>query len=441
MTRTLAFVLIPAMLSVFFFAATPVAAQPFGAGECTIGPGLAATLLFPYFEVDLVDPLGVGTLIAVNNGLIVPTMARVVLWTDWGVPTLAFDLYLPPFAVETINIIDLLNGIIPSTGVGADLTGFDFCDALPPFHLNPALSVNESAQLIADHTGQSGPLAFDCAGSPHPDQIARGYITVDVVDECSGVEGFLPNFTPVNSGFPYFAEGGGGDGIAIASNRLWGDIIYVDFSDNSAQGSEAIPIWANPDKFTDTDIFTFYGRFSGWDGRDERVPLPSIWDQRFLNGGPFAGGADLIVWRDTGAPLETAACGAQPSPFPLEDTTTVFDPQGDFVFLGSNDNFPLSTQRTSVDSLAVPLNFGWLQLELAQSWVQPSLNASDLFSANFNGTPIQFLCTEDPTPTVTGTDDKMARPNSSINSVPFIRDLRDPSARPIPKKSKSRSSS
>ena len=399
MTRKLVLVL---LLTCSLFAVT-ASAQPFDAADCYVGPGLAATLLFPYFEVDLANPQGVGTLLSINNGLNTGGLVRVVFWTDWGLPTAAFDIYIEGFGVETINVVDVLSGNIPSTGSGVDLSGFEFCDILPPFHSNPAVTGDEQAQLVADHTGQAGPIFADCAGSPQGDQIARGYITVDVVDECSGVEGTDAFFSPVNTSTPYFADGGSTDGIAIATNRLWGDIIYVDFTNNSAQGTEAIPVWANPTLFSDTDIFTFYGRFSAWDGRDERVPLPSIWDQRFLNGGPFAGGADLIVWRDPGSVTGPADCGMQPPEFPLSDDSFAFEFDGTLVGLASGDNYPLTTQRVSVDSLGIPFSFGWLQVQFSpagQGWIQPSLNSASLFSANFNGTPADFLCDQDPTPTL-----------------------------------------
>ncbi len=423
MSRRILLVLTIAALS----QAGPMDGQPYGAEDCYVGPGLGATLLIPYFEVDLENTLGVTTLLAINNGLNDAAMTRVVFWTDWGVPTLAFDIYLDGFDEETLNVGSVLGGDIPPTGEGVDLSGLLNCDEVPPFHSNPVLTANEVAQLAADHTGQPGPLAFDCAGSPTDDGIARGYITVDVVDECNGVEGFSPSVTPSNTGRPYFAEGGGSGGVAIASNRLWGDVIYVSFLDNSAQGSEAVPIWANPDKFTDTDIFTFYGGYSGWDGRDERVPLPSIWDQRFLNGGPFAGGADLIVWRSTGATWDTAICGGTPSEFPLRSTTEVFDLAGDGVLLADADDFPWASQRVSVDSLGVPFDFGWVQLlftpafdpsvELGQAWVQPSLNARSLFSANLNGTPVDFLCTRTPPTRAAEAPAAKARPSRSSTSA------------------------
>lgn len=392
--------------ALLFLLCTSALGQPFMGEGCYVGRGYAATLLFPYFEVDLDDPLGVGTLLSITNGRGGNVVSRVVVWTDWGIPSLAFDIFLPAFAVETINVGDLFAGTLPSTGAGVDLSSFPGCVANPPAHNNPILNANHRLQLRADHLGIQGPSITTCAGANHGDLIARGYITVDVVRQCSGVEAGQPAASPASAAI-YFTEGGGAPG-AETLNTLAGDVIYVDANANSAQGSEAIPIWSNPARFVGTDRFTFYGRFSGWDGRDERVPLPTAWDQRFLNGGPFAGGADLIVWRDPGQVTNRVACGSAPSPFPLKDKTWVCDYAGDCPLLPGDTHFPLATQRVSISSLGLALDFGYLSTTLApsdigatgahQAWIQPSLKAGSLFSASFNGTPTEFLCDSDPTP-------------------------------------------
>jgi hypothetical protein len=54
-----------------------------------------------------------------------------------------------------------------------------------------------------------------CAGEDHGDPIARGYVTVDVVDECSGIR--LEVWTPADSLYPYFSNAGG-TRIGIVSN-------------------------------------------------------------------------------------------------------------------------------------------------------------------------------------------------------------------------------
>ncbi len=397
--------------------AVPAGAQS-SLGDCVVGPGLAATLLIPYFEVDLANPAGLTTLVSINNGVSDPVLARVVLWTDWGVPTLAFDVYLPGHDVQTINVRQLFDGTVPSTGEGADLSAFEFCDLAPPDHVNPILTIDQRDQMAADHTGQLGPLFADCAGEDHGDQIVRGYITADAVDECSGVEGDGPlegpSFTPANTDWPYFAEGGDPFGIATLDNVLWGDVVYLDPVNNAAQGSEAIAIWADASRFAGAGVFTFYGRYSGWDGRDERVPLPWLWNQRFFNGGPFAGGADLIVFRDTGAPVELAECGEHPSWWPLPDTSNSRDEGAGNLFFFGNTNFPVAAERVSVGSFGIPYAFGRIQSSFGTlgapmaAWVQPTLTGLGLYSAAFHGIPALSLCDQTPPAPVAPMSEKMA---------------------------------
>src|SRR3954462_10550019 len=56
-------------------------------GNCRLANQPAPTLLIPYFEVDLNNLSGQNTLFSVNNSSYKPALARVVQWTDWGVPT------------------------------------------------------------------------------------------------------------------------------------------------------------------------------------------------------------------------------------------------------------------------------------------------------------------------------------------------------------------
>lgn len=383
----------------------PAQAQP--AGNCAIGPGTGASLVFPYFEVDLANANSLTTLISINNGGGSPVLARVVLWTDWGVPTLAFDVYLTPTDVQTINVNSLFNGNIPSTGEGVDLSDLEFCELFPPSHDNPILTDEEQGQLSADHRGVSGPIFTDCAGQTYGDGIARGYITVDVVDECSGVESANegPIFTPDNITWPYFSDDPMVNAIGTNDNVLWGDSIIVDFQGNAAQGSEAIALWANGDLFDTTGIYTFYGGYSGFDGRDDRVPLPTVWNQRFLNGGVFGGGADILAFRPLEQAPAFAACGSTPSWYPFTSGIDTFDEDADNGLRLADDLFPAVTQRVSVDDFGIPYDFGFVQVgdgaDQEQMWVQPSLTAGGLFSSQFNGSPIAFLCDAIPPMAVT----------------------------------------
>src|SRR6185295_12439602 len=77
----------------------------------------------PYFEVDRQNASGRTTLISIANAGDKAALAHVVLWTDLGVPSLAFDVYLTGYDVETINFRDLFNGRLPATAsVGQDPT-------------------------------------------------------------------------------------------------------------------------------------------------------------------------------------------------------------------------------------------------------------------------------------------------------------------------------
>src|SRR5436305_10978415 len=119
--------------------------SPAAAKTCALDVVPAATLLLPYFEVDLASPGGETTLISIDNASDQGVLAHVVLWTDWGVPTLAFDLYLTGYDVQTLNLRDLFSGTLPRTGpaispVGAlSLVTGDFpgCGATTGPHVVP----------------------------------------------------------------------------------------------------------------------------------------------------------------------------------------------------------------------------------------------------------------------------------------------------------------
>ncbi|MFN7961486.1 MAG: hypothetical protein U0002_09460 [Thermoanaerobaculia bacterium] len=81
----------------------------------------AATLLLPYFEVDLDNADGVTTLFSINNASATAVLP-VTLWTDLSVPTLDFNVYLTGYDVQTFNLRDLFTtGSVPRTAsVGQD---------------------------------------------------------------------------------------------------------------------------------------------------------------------------------------------------------------------------------------------------------------------------------------------------------------------------------
>lgn len=400
------------------------------AKPCTIDQVPAATLLLPYFEVDLDDPSGgITTLFSINNASANATLAHVTLWTDWSIPTLDFIVYLTGFDVQTINVRDIFDGFLPRTadvagdpeganvGVGISPRGNDGPLGQPDdvvwpgcagwFPIVPASAerpgLGPMPSLFRDHVRAAHVGRCD---SPHPDytgrqvaadygdNIARGYITVDVVQTC---DDRFPSD-------PIYWEGIGG-----FDNILWGDFFLVEPGDNFAQGMELVHIEAlgfcegrntttnHCETFvpaTEPGDYTFYARYET-DGTDARESLATTYAARYARGGAFDGGTELLVWRDSTLPVGPfPACGAVPDVWGAQlaaNLTVAFDEQeqseelcfrvSEFPISPPIDPteeicFPLETQRVTVgpstnipgaDPLNPTANFGWLYLDLNQS--------------------------------------------------------------------------
>jgi hypothetical protein len=392
------------VLSGLMLLAAPLAAGDL-TGNCRVANQPAATLLIPYFEVDLGDPEGRTTLVSINNSAPRPTLARMVLWTDWGIPTLAFDVYLTGYDVQTFNLRDVFNGQLPATGPDVSPTGplsqpgpgFPGCSG----SANAAVQVGGDVPsfLRAAHTGRPLPNnPAQCAASRHPWSAVSGYITIDVVSRCTPPSLSGTANTPADPS--YFAKGG--KGLASDVNVLWGDVFYINSRQNQAASQPAVSVLADPDFFHAGD-YTFYGRFNGFDSRDDRMPLSSLYYVRFFNGGPFSGGTDLLVWRDSReAGAGAVPCGSSPSwTAPGEEQLVIFDEQENASAVAKPNAFPLNSQRVSVGGTAIPAvpNFGWLMLDLwhadgthAQGWVGSLLTASGRFSAGHEAMRADDLC-------------------------------------------------
>ncbi len=427
-----------------------------GAAEiCTIDDVPAATLLLPYFEVDLSDTTaGVNTLFSVNNASATAVVAHVTLWTDQSIPTLDFDIYLTGYDVQTMSVRDLFNGNLPRTADAGSDPGdtishkgslsqdINFPGSSGPCvaaYTNPVLDNFRITNLRAAHTGINAPAYGGCLGAAYGDNIARGYITVDTVTQCNL---FFPSSATYFSG-----------GIASNQNVLWGDYFYVNDAQNFAQGETLVHIEScNGNGFQgyvgnggrdatgaswcpfSPGEYTFYGRYASVAGQDQREPLSTTFATRYINGGTFTGGTDLIVWRDSKT-IPTGlngpyTCGnpTRPSWFPLNQTDVVaFDemenPQdlcftGDVVsppLGGAQTCFPLEAQRVSLSGGNVigsdptpTAAFGWMYLNLntnvsgvaypvadpniAQAWVTTVMDADGRFSVGYDAIQLDSAC-------------------------------------------------
>jgi hypothetical protein len=386
----------------------------------TIDDVPAATLLLPYFEVDL-DGGGLTTLFSINNASAAPALVHVVVWTDLSVHVLDFNVYLTGYDVFTQNLRDLiLSGTSPATDHVGDVSpvgafsfvvnpitgvgsGAEACDDFLPY-ADPMLDATYVTHLQNSLTGQaSGLLGGLCSGFDHGDTIARGYITMDNVNVCS------LDF-PGDAG--YFLAGG--TGLANNLNMLWGDYFYVNDEQNFAQGETMVHIEASD--LLGIDDYTFYYRYSALDlhpGEDQREGLTSTFATRYVSGGAFDGGTDLLVWRDAKVDVNPFSCAiSAPSPFPLgQNQIVIFDeaenpeiPAGCTISPCPPGQeltpFPLEAQRTEVGSSALPTtpDFGWLYLNLnqfvpgqlvpfddtMQNWVTTVMDANERFSVGYD---------------------------------------------------------
>ena len=344
----------------------------------------AATLLLPYFEVDLENAQGMTTLFTVNNASATAILTHVTLWSDLGIPVLSFPIYLTGYDVVSMNLRDLLNGTLPrSASAGQDpgnlITpqgpisqdiNFASCTGRLPIPPLPAVYL---PYLRAALTG--GPSSFhsgSCVsrnlGTPG---IARGYITVNTVNSC-------PSIAPADPG--YFAS------VATFQNTLWGDYLFLNPSQELAYGDPLVHIRA--DQFaTDPELsvpgeYTFYGRFVAWAATDRREPLATNFATRFVSPkefktpakarrrAAFPPGTELLVWRDPKvAPAANPpfTCGGNPSWYPLtQEQVRVFDEQENTELPTSAQLFPAATQRVTLSTTSFPVTFasGWLFLNL-----------------------------------------------------------------------------
>jgi hypothetical protein len=385
---------------------------PAAARTCSLDVVPAATLLLPYFEVDLQSPTGRTTLVSIANAADEAALAHVVLWTDLGFPTLAFDVYLTGFDVQTINLRDLFDGRLPQTasdgqdandqispkGAQSQDVNFASCSGLLPPAAVPPAFVDHLRKV---HQGLSSPLLDSkCAAQFFDTGTARGYATIDAVRRCS-------TLTPADAG--YF----GPDGVAAHDNVLWGDFFFVDPAGNLAQGENLVRIESDPARFAGKP--TFYARYVKSTGADGREPLPTIWGARFINGGAFTGGTDFIYWRDSRHVGTSFLCSQKPSWYPIHwefERTTVFDeeenpdqPVCPITCPPSASPFPAESGRVAVggSSLAVPFDFGWWYLDmktgdfqnatgLSQAWMGTLHDAQGKFSAGLEAEPFDSGC-------------------------------------------------
>jgi len=264
--------------------------------SCDIAVTPAATLLLPYFVVDISSPPDVArtTLFSIVNVSPLPQIARVTLWTDRAFPAFSFDLFLTGYDAQSVNLRDLFTtGQLTKTSAGTLPGSLSQSNYANPNHL--ASMVTDCAQrpesippAFAEELRQiftrgysTGTLACPAQngsryflGDTHTDVI--GYATIDVVATCSARNPAVTDY--------YTAE-------LLFDNVLTGDFQIISpnpaFHDY-AGGSPLVHIRAIPEggpagSRVPTNLpYTFYDRLTprGMPAIDRRQPLPSTFAAR-----------------------------------------------------------------------------------------------------------------------------------------------------------------
>src|SRR5262249_44819298 len=133
----------------------------------------------------------------INNASATAILAHVVLWSDLAVPVFQFNVYLTGYDVQDVDLGQLLRqGLVPQTASAGqdptdtisphgpfsqDINFFSCNGVLPPAPLTPS----QLQPLQAGLTGGFNSILGGCCGVAHGDQTARGYVTVDTVNNCT----------------------------------------------------------------------------------------------------------------------------------------------------------------------------------------------------------------------------------------------------------------
>ena len=433
-----------ATLVLCLFTAAAQAAGPFAAGapastdndsSCDISLLPAATLLLPYFEVDINAAPGSGetTIFTITNTANLPQAVQVTLWTDFDYPVMGFSIYLTGYDVQSINLYDVIvNGRIAPNGTGFDVSPVGELSGTSPTAEfdNPLLTENTCTNLATTipasfvdrvktvlTTGKLPSLGAspgcNTAGGTHTNAV--GYATIDVVGACD------PRF-PTDAA--YYTS------LLRFDNVLGGDYMQVHGSEDFAQGSPMVHIRAIPEGGTaqsraDKLDFrthlerTFYGRFqaASTPKLDARQPLPATFAARWISGGPGGFETFYKIWREGRAPAGTP-CSAFPARAEMnfveavrfdEDENPEISAPGAVICtpISVRPTLPSASLTNVENDTVYPSTTtgavgGWMYLNLdycnrddiaGQNWVVTSMRAEGRFSVDVDALALGNGCT------------------------------------------------
>jgi len=345
--------------------------------SCDIKVGPAATLLLPYFEVDVSGASGQTTLFTVTNVSRYPQIAHVTLWTDYAYPVLTFNLFVGGYAVRPINLADVLvrntidgtaGSILPSAN--PNLRAPADCATIAGVVPETVMAAVRAALT----TGAAGNSCNHAVGALHTNAI--GYATIDVVASCT---------TRLPADPLYYTED------LLFDNVLIGDYQQVgaspagtaasafDATGNPMVHIRAVPEGGGAGSNVDTRLpYTFYDRYTPAKTRtiDRRQPLPSLFAARYIQGGAGAFATNVTIWREgvgTGGCADTLASANMPIwdivGFDEHENAILPPPCGSLCGMPPPSRLPAASSTATSNAQIYPhVAFqdvgGWLYLDL-----------------------------------------------------------------------------
>ena len=356
----------------------------------------AATVLLPYFEVDMVDTEGKNTLFSVSNSGLDVALAHAVVWTNWGHPLLSFDFFLDPRSLLSFNLRSILAGQFPESRPPSTLPAARYQSCATPVTL-PIIDPERIHEILSGNADPFDGLCY--SESVSGGSIATGYITIDAVHDCSANN----LVTPLDP--EYFGDCA--TGLATNDNVLSGDFFLIEPNSDFAQGERLVALIADQERFGDPDVCVdppcSASRItdSFYDAESNRMPLPRTYEARFLNGGAFSGGTEVILWAH--GTRSRSTCSSE-----LKDTlqvhTEVRTEAG--IETGSvvmTDVARVFRMGVGTDSFPVASNFGSMRLKAwdpndghdQQLWMMPVLSAEARYSVGTSAVPVEDFCAVD----------------------------------------------
>jgi hypothetical protein len=427
--RTLLAAALLALIAASAFAGTvPPAANVMVVSDnnagCDIGQYPAATLLLPYFEVDVSQPAtkAVNTIFTIINTSRTPQIARVTLWTDLGYPGTWFNVFLTGYDAQTVSLYEVLaRGRYPVTSFKVEAGSASAPNVENPNFLSDSLCPQfggltspvflQRLQKIFTTGERDEPGCR--VGTEHKNAV--GYATIDVINSCATT-------SPLDHA--YWTD------VLLYDNVLTGEYerIYPESTlGNYAGGNPLVHIRAIPEggpasSDPGTGLpYTFYDRYTPAGARkhDRRQPLPSVFSARFIQGGTTGFQTNYVMWRETLTSSQPAECEyAVNAKLPLSKATVVrFDEHENAVAMAIDSSTPASalipTNASSLPPMASGDFGGWLWISLdngaskreanpystrrpSQNWIIVQMYSEGRYGVDFDAAWLANGCTTTP---------------------------------------------